>query len=107
MIYIGGNTETFDGCGATGALVAVYTCTAIRETRIPSEMCAEETCITDGKHASLVIYVRGNTHPYRDMCAGNMIPGETRIPMTPGLSGLNQSMKMYSARYFIANDIYL
>ena len=23
VIYIGGNTETFDGCGATGALVAV------------------------------------------------------------------------------------
>ena len=58
-------------------------CTAIQETRIPSEMCAEETYITDGKHASLVIYVRGNTHPYRDMCAGNTIPGETRIPMTP------------------------
>ena len=59
-------------------------CNAIQETRIPSEMCGEETCITDGKHASLVIYVRGNTHPYRDMCAGNTMPGETRIPMTPG-----------------------
>ena len=55
--------------------------TAIQETRIPSEMCAGETCITDGKHASLVIYVRGHMH--RDICAGNTIPGETRIPMTP------------------------
>ena len=58
--------------------------TAIQETRIPSEMCAEETCITDGKHASLMIYVRacGETRIPRDMCAGNTIPGETRIPMT-------------------------
>ena len=48
-------------------------CTAVQETRIPSETCSEETCITDGKHASLVIYVRGHTHPYRDMCAGNHI----------------------------------
>ena len=41
-------------------------CTAIQETHIPSEICAQETCITDGKHASLVIRVRpvqGNTHP--------------------------------------------
>ena len=38
--------------------------TAIQETRIPSEMCAGETRIIDGKHASLVICVRGNTHPY-------------------------------------------
>ena len=37
--------------------------TPIQETRIPSEMCAGETCFTDGKHASLVICVRGNTHP--------------------------------------------
>ena len=37
-------------------------CTAIQETRIPSEMCAGEACITDGKHASLLICVRGNTH---------------------------------------------
>ena len=51
-------------------------------------MCAEETCITDGKHASLVIYsyMCGETrmHPYiyRDMCTENIIPGETRIPTT-------------------------
>ena len=39
-------------------------CTAIQETRIPSEMCAgEHVYITDGKHTSLVICVRGNTHP--------------------------------------------
>ena len=47
-------------------------CTAFQETRISSETCAGETCITDGKHASLVIYVRGNTHPW-----------ETHITMTP------------------------
>ena len=28
----------------------------------------------------------GETRIPRDMCAGNTIPGETRIPMTPGLS---------------------
>ena len=39
-------------------------CTAIQETHIPSEKCVEKTCITDGKHVSLVIYVRGNTHPW-------------------------------------------
>ena len=44
--------------------------TAIRETRIPSEMCAGETCIIDGKHPSLVMCVwgkhvslMGNAHP--------------------------------------------
>ena len=39
-----------------------------------SEMCtyARETYTPNGKHASLVIYVRGNT-----------IPGETHITMTP------------------------
>ena len=36
---------------------------AIQETRIPSEMCSGGTCITDGTHASLVIYVREHTHP--------------------------------------------
>ena len=52
-------------------------CTAIQETRIPSEMCAEETCITDGKHASLLpsdIIMCGETRILRDMCAGNTIP---------------------------------
>ena len=29
----------------------------------PSETYAAEPCITDGNHASLVIYVRGNKHP--------------------------------------------
>ena len=44
-----------------------YKCSnAIQETRIPSEMCAGETCITDGKHASLVIYVCGETRIPRD-----------------------------------------
>ena len=43
--------------------VSYKCCTAIQETRIPSEMCAGETYITDGKHESLVICVRGNTHP--------------------------------------------
>ena len=33
-----------------------------QETRIPSEMCAGETCITDGKHASLVLSVRMGKH---------------------------------------------
>ena len=64
-------------------------CTAIQETRNPSEMCAEETCITDGKHASIVIYyMYGETRIPRDMYAGNTIPGETRIPMTPAVHGL-------------------
>ena len=36
------------------------------ETHIPSDMCA-------GKHAFL----------YKDTCAGNILPGETRTPMTP------------------------
>ena len=43
-------------------------CTAIQETCIPSEMCAGETCITDGKHASLVICVWRNTHPQGYVC---------------------------------------
>ena len=30
-----------------------------------------------------MICVRGNTHPYRDMCAGNTHPWETHIPVTP------------------------
>ena len=39
-------------------------------------MTCRHKCVSD-------ICVRGNTHPYRDMCAGNMIAEETRIPMTP------------------------
>ena len=36
------------------------------------------------KHASLVKYVcAGETRIPRDACAGNILPGETRIPMTP------------------------
>ena len=42
-------------------------CAAIQETHIPSETCVEETRIPSdicvGKHASLGIYVWGNTHP--------------------------------------------
>ena len=33
----------------------------------------------------------GETRIPRDMCAGNTIPGETRIPMTPG-PGINFEM---------------
>ena len=62
--------------------VSYKCCTAIQETCIPSEMCVGETCITDGKHTYLVIYVR-ETRIARDRCAGNILPGETRIPMTP------------------------
>ena len=61
--------------------VSYRCCTAIQETRIPSEMYAGETCITDGKHSSLVISVRGTCIP-KDTCVGNILPGETRIPMT-------------------------
>ena len=43
--------------------IAALAISVAQETRIPSEMCAGETCITGGKHASLVICVWGNTHP--------------------------------------------
>ena len=62
--------------------VSYKCCTAIQETRIPSEMCVGETCITDGKHASLVICVCGEACIPRDTCSGNILPGETCIPMT-------------------------
>ena len=48
-------------------------CTAIQETRITTETCAGEMCITDGKHAFLVIYVRGK-HASLGICVR-----ETRI----------------------------
>ena len=56
---------------------SVGCCTAIQETRIPSEMCAGETCITDGKHASLVICVQGNTHPQGYECGKHFTQGNT------------------------------
>ena len=54
------------------------------------ETCAEETCITDGKHASLYYSdICAGKHASLGICAcaGNMIPRETRIPMTPVLMG--------------------
>ena len=43
--------------------IATLAISVAQETHIPSKMCAGETCITGGKHASLVICVRGNIHP--------------------------------------------
>ena len=33
----------------------------------------------------------GETRIPRDMCAGNTIPGETRIPMTPVLDSISRN----------------
>ena len=64
-------------------------CTAIQKTRIPSEMCVGETCTTDGRHASLVICVWGNTHPQGCMRGKYYIRGNTHTYDT-GLFATNK-----------------
>ena len=57
--------------------IATLAINVAQETRIPSEMCVGETCITDVKHASLVICVWGNTHPYGYVCGKQFTRGNT------------------------------
>ena len=75
-------------------------CIAIQETLIPSEMCVGETCTTDGKHASLGICVCGETRIPRDTCAGNILPRETRIPMTPAVLMFGPSHCIYTMGFY-------
>ena len=89
--------------------VSYKCCTAIQETRIPSEMCAGETCITDGKHASLVICVWGNTHPQGYVCGkhfthGNTHPYDTGKIVTVAGDG-KISTKNYIATLWVQSGI--
>ena len=51
----------------------MHSCNYTHACKLNIPRSQRETYITDGKHASLVIYVRGNTHPW-----------ETHITVTPG-----------------------